>query len=109
MKDGPKKTYPKQFRTSERFWASAKGAYLDRLELWCPETVRPRQYDAEGRYLLYCTGCDRRSVSWTRRGQVEAAKEALRTAWSMHEDVTGEKCPIPRGFVAEELAAAVPA
>ena len=97
------KKFPKTPKKTDR-WVATELGKIDGEELinkWCPDTVRCRVVQVEGRYLLYQEGSDRRSVSWTARGGEEAVREALRVAWRMHKDTTGEDPPKewPVGFI----------
>ena len=87
----------------EKWVASLKvGAHLKFIQKWIPKTISVRQNDQEGRYLLYLRGCDRRGVSWTRRGEVLTVKECIRVSWLMHTDLCGEECPSPPEYVSGE-------
>jgi hypothetical protein len=51
--------------------------------------------DFNGCFRITYKGERRKSVSWTLRGRVLAIQMALRGAWLIHEECTGEACPNP--------------
>jgi hypothetical protein len=83
------------------FEAGDKDAH-QQLEMWKPSPGKVVKDDPNGRWLLAYPGVDRKSISWTRRGQAAAAREGLAWLWSSHEAMTGEPCPLPAEYLIAE-------
>ena len=87
---------PKGF---DRWWNSVDG--VDSLMSGCLPRVEGCDYsidNANGRFLLYYPGQDRKSVSWTQRGEKAAQLESLRVLWEFHKKAGFDvECPIPLG------------
>lgn len=48
-----------------------------------------------GRFLIAYPGRQRVSYSWTVRGVEAASVQVLKKLWEWHNEVTGERCPLP--------------
>ena len=85
--------------TRDRWFASADKNAIQHLETWKPASARVCVDDPNGRYLCNYPGTDRKSFSWSKRGQQKAVVEVLRWFWAEHSKATGIECPFPADFL----------
>lgn len=72
---------------------------MQHLETWKPALAKVCVDDPNGRYLCNYPGTDRKSFSWSKRGQHKAVVEVLRWFWAEHSKATGIECPFPADFL----------
>ena len=72
---------------------------IDNLTKYLPALGTVTQDNANGRYLCYVPGYQRKSISWTRVGVDGAEKKALEYMWGLYKTITGKDIPKPFVFL----------
>ncbi len=85
--------------TRDRWFAAADKNAMQHFETWKPASAKVCVDDRNGRYLCNYPGIDRKSFSWSKRGQRQAVLEVLGWLWSEHSKATGIECPFPADFL----------
>lgn len=81
----------------DRWWAETQGD--DRFIVkYLPPSARHYTDNVNGRFLLFqdSIGFDRKSFSWTKRGNHQACLMLLQTAWQRHCEHYNTECPLPQ-------------
>lgn len=82
-----------------RWFLGADKDGVRHIDNWRPKTSKVVVDQPNGRYLCTYPGIDRKSFSWSKRGQAAAVLEVLRWLWSEHEKATGTELPFPEDFL----------
>ena len=85
----------------ERRWANFKGDTKD-ITVFMPHRANVVCDDDNGRFLISHKAIvgSRGSISWTKRGNVEAVRLALVQLWAWDRTVGGPPCPLPAALIA---------
>lgn len=91
--------HKKPVPNKRRWFAELETDAHAHLDSWKPIDSKIVLDEPNGRWLLSFPNSDRKSVSWTKRGQPAAVREALKWLWERHCAQTGLPCPVPQEFL----------